>query len=204
MIRINLLPHREDARKQRRQQFFTLLGLVAVLGVAIAFVAYTFINRDIEQQDGRNSFLKLEIAKLDNEINEIKRLREQTQALLSRKQVIEALQSNRAETVHVFNELVTQVPEGVHLQTIKQSGGTINIVGYAQSNARVSQLMRNLDASPALQNPVLVEIKSAEVNRRKVSEFNLNVAIERVEILGEDGQLLSGDASAPAAKAGAK
>lgn len=198
MIRINLLPHREEARKQRRQQFFTLIGLVLLLGVVIGFVGYTLINRNIEQQDARNDFLKREIAQLDNEINEIKRLREQTQALLSRKQVIEALQSNRAETVHVFNELVKQVPEGVYIKSIKQSGANINVLGYAQSNARVSQLMRNLDASPVLQKPALVEIKSAEVNRRKVSEFNLNIAIERVEILGEDGKPLSG-ASAPAA-----
>ena len=105
-------------------------------------------------------------------------MKEQTQALLSRKQVIEALQSFRTDTVQLFNEFAKQMPEGVFLKSIKQTGNGINVTGYAQSNARVSQLMRNLDASPALEKPVLVEIKAATFNKRGVSEFNLNVSIE--------------------------
>lgn len=179
MIRINLLPHREEARKQRRQQFYTLIVLVLLAAAAIAFVGYTLIGRQIEAQVSTNEYIKREIASLDKEIAEIKRLKEQTQALLSRKQVIESLQSNRAETVRVFNELARQTPEGVFIKTIKQHGLVINIVGDAQSNARVSQLMRNLDASPVFENPQLVEIKAVDYNKRRVNEFNLNISIER-------------------------
>ncbi|MGC3962964.1 MAG: PilN domain-containing protein [Rhodocyclaceae bacterium] len=185
MIRINLLPHREEARKQRRQQFYSLLALVALLCAMIAFVGYTFINRAIEDQEATNDFLKREIASLDKEIAEIKRLREQTQALLSRKQVIESLQSNRAETVHVFNELIRQTPEGVYIRAIKQTGMRINIQGYAQSNARVSQLMRNLDSSPVLEKPELIEIKAVDLKGRRVGDFNLNVSIERQPVDAE-------------------
>jgi type IV pilus assembly protein PilN len=182
MIRINLLPHREEARKQRRQQFYTLLGLVALLAGAVWFVGHTFIGQKISSQDAANDFLKREIAVLDKEIAEIKRLQEQTQSLLSRKQVIESLQSNRAETVHVFNELGKQIPEGVFVRTVKQSGSRIQLLGYAQSNARVSQLMRNLDASPIFEKPDLVEIKTADLNRRRVGDFNLYVSIERAPV----------------------
>jgi len=179
MIRINLLPHREEARKQRRNQFYTLLGLVALLGSAVWFVGHFSISQRIEAQESSNDFVKREIAVLDKEIAEIKRLQEQTQALLSRKQVIESLQSNRAETVHVFNELGKQVPEGVFIRSVKQNGARINLLGYAQSNARVSQLMRNLDASPIFEKPELVEIKAADFNRRRVGDFNLFVSIEK-------------------------
>jgi type IV pilus assembly protein PilN len=179
MIRINLLPHREEARKQRRNQFYSLLGLVALLGGVVWFVGHTLIGQRIDAQESSNDFVKREIAVLDKEIAEIKRLQEQTQALLSRKQVIESLQSNRAETVHVFNELGKQVPEGVFIRSVKQSGARINLLGYAQSNARVSQLMRNLDASPIFEKPELVEIKAADFNRRRVGDFNLFVSIEK-------------------------
>jgi type IV pilus assembly protein PilN len=179
MIRINLLPHREEARKHRRQQFYSLLGLVALLGGVVWFVGHTLIGQRIDSQESSNDFVKHEIAVLDKEIAEIKRLQEQTQALLSRKQVIEALQGNRAETVHIFNELGKQVPEGVFIRSVKQSGERINLLGYAQSNARVSQLMRNLDASPIFEKPELVEIKAADFNRRRVGDFNLFVSIEK-------------------------
>ncbi|HSD37898.1 MAG TPA: PilN domain-containing protein [Rhodocyclaceae bacterium] len=187
MIRINLLPHREEARKQRRNQFYSLLGLVALLGGVVWFVGHTLIGQRIDAQESSNDFVKREIAVLDKEIAEIKRLQEQTQALLSRKQVIESLQSNRAETVHVFNELGKQVPEGVFIRSVKQSGVRINLLGYAQSNARVSQLMRNLDASPIFEKPELVEIKAADFNRRRVGDFNLFVSIEKAPV-DEPGQ----------------
>lgn len=182
MIRINLLPHREEARRQRRQQFYSLIVLVLLAAAAIAFVGYTLIDRQIEAQVSTNEYIKREIASLDKEIAEIRRLKEQMQALLSRKQVIESLQSNRAETVRVFNELARQTPEGVFIKTIKQRGLVINIVGDAQSNARVSQLMRNLDASPVFENPQLVEIRAVDYNKRRVNEFNLNISIERAPI----------------------
>jgi type IV pilus assembly protein PilN len=189
MIHINLLPHREEARKQRRTQFYTLLGLVALLGGVVWFVGHTLISQRIDSQESSNDFVKREIAVLDKEIAEIKRLQEQTQALLSRKQVIESLQSNRAETVHVFNELGKQVPEGVFIRSVKQSGIRINLQGYAQSNARVSQLMRNLDASPIFEKPELVEIKAADFNRRRVGDFNLFVSIEKAPVDQPDQKL---------------
>ncbi len=179
MIRINLLPHREEKRKARRQQFILLSALMALAGLVVWFVGHTLIAGYIDGQDAKNAFLKQEIAALDNDIAEIKGLREQAEALLSRKQVIESLQTNRTETVLVFNELARQLPEGVYLKSLKQTGPRINLVGYAQSNARVSNLMRNLEASPHLQNADLVEVKAAVLNTRRVSEFSLNVSTER-------------------------
>ena len=179
MIRINLLPWREERRKARRQQFIALTGLISVLVGLIWFMGYGIINGYVSAQEGKNQFLKNEIATLDKDIEEIKRLKEQTDSLLSRKRVIESLQANRTETVHVFNELARQVPEGVYLKSIKQSGDKINLIGYAQSNARVSTLMRNVEASPVMERPDLVEIKSATINNRRLFEFNLNVFIAR-------------------------
>ncbi len=179
MIRINLLPWREERRKARRQQFFALSGLIAATATFIWFLGYGAINGYISAQDSKNAFLKNEIAALDKEIQEIQRLKEQTDSLLSRKHIIESLQANRTEPVHLFNELVRRVPEGVYLKSIRQTGGKINLVGYAQSNARVSTLMRNLEASPIMEQPDLVEIKAATVGSRRLSEFNLNVTITR-------------------------
>ncbi|NTV09739.1 MAG: PilN domain-containing protein [Zoogloea sp.] len=179
MIRINLLPHREERRKQRRQQFFLLAVLMLVSGAGVWFLGHGLIERYIVIQDGKNAFLKSEIAKLDTEIAEISRLREQTNALLSRKQVIESLQTHRTETVQIFSEVARRLPEGVYLKSLKQTGLKINLTGYAQSNARVSTLMRNLDSSQVLEKPELVEAKVAIVNNRRVSEFNLNVGVKR-------------------------
>jgi len=133
----------------------------------------------IGQQEGKNEFLKKEIAALDKEIDEIKRLKEQTSALLSRKGDIESLQGSRAESVQLFNELARQVPAGIYLKSLKQTGNRIGLAGYAQSNARVSTLMRNLEASPLLEKPDLVEIKSVTLSNRRYAEFNLNVIITR-------------------------
>lgn len=179
MIRINLLPHREEKRKAQRQQFFALSGMIAVLAVLIIIMVHGVIAGYISQQESKNEFLKREIAALDKDIDEIKRLKEQTNALLSRKGVIESLQGSRAETVQLFNELARQVPAGIHLKSLKQAGNRINIVGVAQSNARVSTLMRNLEASPLLERPDLVEIKAITQGNRRYAEFNLNVLITR-------------------------
>lgn len=179
MIRINLLPHREEKRRQRRQQFYAVSAVMIVVGGLIGFLVHSIYVGYIERQNGRNAFFKAEIKKLDTEIEEIRRLREQIDALLARKQVIESLQGRRAETVHLLNELARAMPDGVYLKSIKQSADKVMLGGYAQSNARVSHLMRNLDASPFLQNPGLVEVKAATVNSRRVSEFNLGIGIER-------------------------
>lgn len=190
MIRINLLPHREEKRKARRQQFYAVSGLIAVLAGLIVVMVHGVISGYISQQESKNDFLKKEIAALDKDINEIKRLKEQTDALLSRKRVIESLQTNRAEAVRLFNELARQVPAGVYLKTVKQSGAKVNIQGYAQSNARVSTLMRNLEASPLLEAPNLLEIKATTVGNRRLAEFNLDVQITRAA--QEDGEKPTG------------
>ncbi|MCX7176543.1 MAG: PilN domain-containing protein [Proteobacteria bacterium] len=179
MIRVNLLPHREEKRKARRQQFYAVSGLITVLAGMIWFLGYGIINGYINTQDNANAFLKSQISALDKDIDEIKRLKEQTDSLLSRKRIIESLQANRAETVHLFNELARQVPDGIYFKNIKQAPDSINITGYAQSNARVSILMRNLEASPLLERPDLVEIKVATIGNRRLNEFNLNVFITR-------------------------
>lgn len=179
MIRINLLPHREEKRKARRQQFFALAGVVAILAGLIWFLGYSYINSLIDQQSAKNAFLKKEVADLDKQIEEIKKLKEQTEALLARKQVIEALQANRSETVHLFNELARQLPAGVYLRSIKQDKQKITLIGYAQSNARVSTLMHNLDESPVLERPELIEIKAALVGKRRINEFSLNIYFSR-------------------------
>jgi len=181
MIRINLLPHREEARKERRQQFYVTAGLVTTLGALIVFAVYTVIAGYISTQDSSNEFLKREIAVLDKQIDQIKRLKEQTQALLSRKQVIENLQRDRGETVYLLSEMVQQVPEGIYLKTLKQDGLKINLTGYAQSNARVSTLMRNLDASPWLEKPELIEVKAVVLNGRRINEFAMNVTLTRAQ-----------------------
>lgn len=194
MIRINLLPWREEKRKARRQQFYALLGLISVLAGLIWFLGFTIINGYISAQEDTNKYLESEIAKLDKEIAEINRLKGEINALLERKRIIETLQANRAETVHLFNELARQVPEGVYLRSIKQTGGKINLMGFAQSNARVSTLMRNLEASPLLERPDLIEIKAAQVGNRRLADFNLNVTITR--------QTTTDSKSTPAKKGG--
>ncbi|WP_415033599.1 PilN domain-containing protein [Azonexus sp.] len=180
MIRINLLPHREAAKKARREQFYVLFALVALLAGVIVFAVYSLIETQIEQQNSKNTFLKQEIAVLDKQLEEIKQLREKTQSLLARKKVIEDLQRDRGETVYLLSELTQQVPEGVYLKSLKQDGLKVNITGYAQSNARVSTLMRNIEASPWLETPVLIETKAVVLEGRRVNEFAMSFTLTRV------------------------
>jgi type IV pilus assembly protein PilN len=179
MIPINLLPHRAQRRSAQRRQFFVLAGMVFGLGVAIVALVHTYFAGQIEYQSGRNQYLEGEIAVLDRQIDEIKKLKEQTQALLERKKVVESLQSNRSETVRLLDQLVRQLPDGVYLKTVRQTGMRVNVVGYATSNARVSTLMRNLEASPFLEAPGLVEIRAVQVDKQNLNEFNLNVNLTR-------------------------
>lgn len=179
MIRINLLPHREAKRKARRQQFYVLLGLVTLLAAVIWFLGFSIISGWTRAQEEKDEFLKREIASLDKEIDEIKKIQDQTNALLARKRVIEALQANRTETVHLFNELSKQVPEGIYLRTLVQTGQLINISGYAQSNARINTLMNNLDESPLLERSTLVETKAETVGNRRLNAFTITTMITR-------------------------
>jgi len=179
MVRINLLPHREQKRLARQRQFVSIAIGLAVLAVAVIGLVHVVIAARIENQNSRNALLKTEIAKLDEQIKEIDKLREQTQALLARKQIVETLQSNRTEAVHALDQLVRQLPDGLYLRSVKQNGAKVTLVGYAQSNARVSTLMRNIEGSPWLGSPELVEIKSVALDKQKVNEFTLNLQMKR-------------------------
>lgn len=179
MIRINLLPHRAEKRRLRRQQFYAVSVATIVLGALIGLVVHVIFAWHIESQEARNAFLKAEIATLDRDIAEIRRLKEQIDAVLARKQVIEALQSTRAETVHIANELAQRLPEGIYLKSVKQVDRRVTLVGFAQSNARISNLMRNVESSDYLNEPRLVEAKAVTVDGRRVSEFTLSVGVAR-------------------------
>lgn len=186
MIRINLLPHRVEARKARRERFYALAAGVLMLGAVVVLGISTLIGNWISDQEERNNFLRREITVFDKQIEQIKGLKEQTQALLSRKQVIENLQRDRGEIVYLLNELVKQVPEGIYLRTLKQEGLGVSVTGYAQSNARVSLLMRNLEASPWLEAPQLLETRAGVLNGRRVYEFGMNFRLTRAK--PEDGK----------------
>ncbi len=179
MVRVNLLPHREQKRLARQRQFVSLAIGLAVLALAVIGLVHVIIAARIENQNSRNALLKTEIAKLDEQIKEIDKLREQTQALLARKQIVETLQSNRTEAVHALDQLVRQLPDGLYLRSVKQNGAKVTLIGYAQSNARVSTLMRNIESSPWLTSPELVEIKSVALDKQKVNEFTLNLQMKR-------------------------
>lgn len=181
MIRINLLPHREEKRKARQKQFAILAGLAAAVGLTVAGLLWVVFDTQIENQKDRNKYLTAEITKLDKQIEEIKRIREETASLLSKKQVVEGLQSNRSEPVYLLDQLLRQLPEGLYLKSIKQTGAKISVTGYAQSNARVSAFMRNIEASPYLGNPNLIEIKAVTVNTQRANEFILDFLIKRVK-----------------------
>jgi type IV pilus assembly protein PilN len=201
-VRVNLLPHREERRKRARTHFAMLAGMTAVLGLAIVGAVYLVNEGSISEQNERNAFMKQEIAKLDKEIDEIKKLKDEIAALLARKQVIETLQSDRAQTVYLLDEMVKQMPEGVFLRTVKQKGMGIEVVGYAQSNARVSALMRNIESSQWLASPNLVEIKATNLGKMRVSEFNMKFALKRLVVKDDakDAGKDKGAAKPPAAK----
>ena len=182
MVRINLLPHREQKRQARQRQFVSLAIGLAVLAIAVVGLGHVVIAARIDNQGSRNKLLQDEIVKLDEQIKEIDKLREQTQALLARKQIVETLQANRTEAVHLLDQLVRQLPDGLYLKSVKQTGGRVTLVGYAQSNARVSTLMRNIESSPWLQRPELVEIRSVSLPSapgQRANEFTLNVQVKR-------------------------
>ena len=180
-VRVNLLPHRDERRKRGRLHFYWLAGGTGLIGALVVVVMHTYVSGLIERQEDRNRFLKGEIAKLEKEIAEINSLRDQIQALLARKNIIETLQAERAQTVNLLDQLVKQTPEGVYLRQIEQRGMRVGLIGYAQSNARVSTLMRNIDASPLLEKAELIEVKAVTVDKRRVSEFNMFMSLKRAQ-----------------------
>src|SRR5262249_4509666 len=140
------------------------------------------LDDEFNSQVGRNKYLQDEIDKLDKQIAEIQKLKDQTAALLARKRVVETLQSTRSEVVHLMDQLVRQLPDGVFLKSIRQADSRVTITGYTQSQARVSTLMRNLDSSPHLERPGLIEIKAAQVGNQRLNEFNMTIFITRAAV----------------------
>ena len=202
MIRINLLPHREEKRKRRHQQYVGLAGFALVVALLVGGAVWLFLDRQVTQQRQAVAYMKGEIDKLDKQIEEIRKIREETASLLAKKQVVEGLQSNRSEPVQLLDQLLRQLPEGVYLKAIKQTGPKVNVMGYAQSNARVSTLMRNLGASPYLENPELVEIKAVPAPDKgggRVNEFNMNISIKRARPDDKASTTTAAKASAAAA-----
>ncbi len=179
MIRINLLPHRAEKRKARQIQFIAFGVISLVLGALVVGFVHTYINSQISYQERRNQYLKDETIVLDKQIAEIKKLREQTESLLARKTVVEELQTTRSDVVHLMDQMLRILPDGVYLKSLKQTGSKINIAGYAQSNARISTLMRAIDSSPWLEKPSLVEIHATATAGVRMNEFVLNLSLKR-------------------------
>lgn len=184
MIKINLLPHREAKRKQRKNAYFAMLALSAMIGLITVLLVGAFFANLIANQTERNRFITAENTRLDGEIKEVATLRQEIDALKARQQAVEDLQSDRNQPVYLMDELVKQVPEGVYLNSLKQEGQRVALNGYAQSNERVSELLRNLSNNSAwLERPDLVEIRAAVVgtgrDSKHVFAFTVNVGIKR-------------------------
>lgn len=182
MIRINLLPHREEKRKAKRQRFYALLGLVVVLGALIVLLGWTVNEQAISAQQEKNEFLKLEIEKLDKQIAQIKSLKDEIAILLKKKEIIESLQRDRGMAVQLLVEIARQVPEGAYLKSLKQSGLKVSLTGISQSNSRVSELMRNLAQSTAFENPRLIETKAVTVDKKRMQDFSMTVDIKPIKV----------------------
>jgi len=180
VIRVNLLPHREERRTARRQQFIALAGLLAILGGAIWFVGFSILNGYIHSQQATNEYLEKEIAVLSKQIDEISSLKAQTDALLARKRVIESLQGNRAETVTLLNELLKRVPDGVRIVALNQDGQKLDFTGESLSEARVSTLIRSLEESPLLEHATPIEIRAiAPGSGNALFSFQMSVMIAK-------------------------
>ena len=177
MAKINLLPWRAERRKQRQQQFYTLLAIVAIAAVLAVFGIKLYFDSLIEAQQARNAYLQNEISEVDKKIKEIESLDKKRADLLQRKQVIEELQASRSQMVHLFDELVQTIPEGIRLTSIKQNGSILTLEGLSQSNARVSSYIRALEGSGWMSKPDLsiIEAKGSEKNMPYI--FNLKVTL---------------------------
>ena len=173
--RLNLLPWREMRRKEQDRQLLTIGIGAGILMLLVLFYVHLHVTAQIENQTKRNEFLTQEIAKVEEQIKEIKELKKQRDALIARMQVIQQLQSDRTQMVHIFDDLVRKLPEGVYFTNLKQTGKSFVIMGMAQSNARVSALMRSLDSSDWFAQPNLDVINISIKNNERVSQFTLRV-----------------------------
>jgi type IV pilus assembly protein PilN len=205
VILINLLPHREARRRQRKRAFFIAIGAFALFGLAIVGIWYTVLQQMTAQQLSRNQYLQTEITRLETQIKDIATLRAEIAALRARQRAVEDLQTDRNIPVYLLNEVVRQTPEGVYLTSIKQNGQVVTVTGIAQTNERVSEFLRNtLYNSPWLEKPELVEIKVANVTtanreQRRLFEFSMRVSLKRPQAPGTGTSAPAGPASAPKA-----
>ena len=205
MILINLLPHREEKRRQRKRGFFLGLGMCAIAGLAVVGIWYTVLQQMTAAQTSRNEFLRAEITRLEAQIKDIATLRSEIEALKARQKAVEDLQTDRNTPVYLLDELVKQTPEGVYLTSVKQTGQVVAVTGVAQTNERVSELLRNtLYNSPWLERPELIEIKAANVasagrEPRRLYEFSMRISIKRPQ-----AAVSAADAAASAAVAAKK
>jgi len=199
MARINLLPWRAERRKQRQKEFTILLAMSALGAVLLSFLLVGYYNAQISGQNGRNQYLTSQIAEVQKQIDEIKLLDEKKAKLLARKEIIEKLQANRSQMVHLFDSLVRTIPDGVILTSIKQDEDTLTLEGRAQSNARVSTYMRNLEGSGWMTKPDLSIIEAKGNDKALPNEFKLSVKLANPNAPKDtDGDGVP-DAPAPAA-----
>lgn len=176
MSRINLLPWREERRAARKKQFLSVLGLTAVMAIGSTGLVHLYFEKLIEIQNSRNSYLESEIAALDTKITQIKSLEKEKSSLIARMRAIETLQTSRPLVVHLFDELVLSLPEGIFLNNIEQDGEVLTITGTAQSNARVSNFMRNLEASEWLTGATLDIIETRDKEKDRSNQFTLRIS----------------------------
>ncbi|MFA9215515.1 MAG: PilN domain-containing protein [Sphingomonadaceae bacterium] len=193
MIRINLLPHREEKRKQKKAAFFALLTLGGIVGIGVVLLVGGYNARAISIQNERNKEIKTAIVGLDKKIAEIATLKQEIEALKARQQAVEDLQGDRNQPVYLMDELVKQTPPGVYLKGFKQEGQKVTVQGFAQSQERVSELLRNLaGVSPWLEKPDLIEVRSTGLGQgktaKKVVEFNMVVSIKRPRDKDQDAK----------------
>jgi type IV pilus assembly protein PilN len=206
---INLLPHREAARKRKREAFYAALGISALAGGVIAGVIFLWYAAQISNQQDKNMVLQIEIKRLEGQIKDIATLQAEIAALRARQQAVEDLQADRNMPVHLLNELVKQLPDGVYVSSLKQDNQVVSITGTAQSNERVSELLRNLgNNSPWLTRPELVEITSGSVSlsprdQRRVANFTMRVRLLRASEAQKAASAASGASGVPAASASA-
>jgi type IV pilus assembly protein PilN len=184
VILINLLPHREARRQERKRAFFSALGLAAVVGVAIGILWFGVLQQLTSAQERRNKFLGEEISKLEEQIKDVATLRSEIEALKARQKAVEDLQTDRNVPVYLLDELVKQTPDGVYLTSVKQNGNIVTIGGLSQTNERVSEMLRNTAYNSAwLERPELVEIKAVVQGRdrdaRRMFDFSMRLSIKR-------------------------
>jgi type IV pilus assembly protein PilN len=201
-IRVNLLPHRAEKRQRQKKAFFFVTALSLLAGAALVFVVWSVLQGQIAGQRERNDFISAENRKLDLQIREIATLRQEIEALRSRQRAVEDLQADRNQPVYLMDELTRQVPEGIYLRSVKQDDKKVNVVGWAASNERVSEFLRNLQSnSKFLERPELVEIRVSGQQppgvQRRLFDFSLNFSLKPTP---ERAQLQQSQAAPPPAK----